>query len=69
MGLEPAFEHACIRACGHSSTLSDTNIFKTSGPITIKFCLKELYGKEKAAIGLGLAWFKTLVYSYSLITR
>ena len=44
IGLEPASVRISVRV----STLSYTNISETSGPITIKFCLKQCWGRGKA---------------------
>ena len=50
MGLDPA------------STSSTINNSGTSGPITIKFCLKHHWGRGKAALGFGPDRIRTLVF-------
>ena len=44
-----------------ASTLSNTNIFETSRPITIKFYLKHHWDGGKAALGFGADQIRTLV--------
>ena len=46
MGLEPLYVCLCVRM----STFSNMNISETSGPIAIKFCLKQHWGGRKAAL-------------------
>ena len=44
-----------------SSTISNINIFATSGPITTKFYLKHHLVGGKDAFGFGPDWIRTLV--------
>ena len=52
----------CVRPSFRLLTLSNTNIPKTSGPVTIKFYLKHYWGGEKAALGFEPDRIRTPVF-------
>ena len=57
MGPEPTSVSAWVRVL----TFSNIYISETSGPITIKFYLKQHWGSGKAALGFGADRYRTLV--------
>ena len=61
MGVKPASVRVYVRLCVRLLTLSNINISETSGPIKIKFYLKQYWGWEKVALGFGLYRIGTLV--------
>ena len=61
MPVEPASVRPTSKVCVCVSTLSNMNIYATSGTIAIKRLLKHHLGRGKAAFGLGPDRIRILV--------